>query len=449
MDEEYYKQLYRDITKKFYQQFDRFITFRWCGRTDADVEKLTDADRKAAYKNFYHRVKRAGIANRQTIRRWFGLEGECSIPSRSQIIKAALAAGLSVEETTEYLQYGISQQGFQENDYREFIAKYCLAHALGPDIYRRMVSFYEQKIQNRGEWEQESHTNWLREQYEEVKDYSKEDFLVWMHKHQRYFKGYSLTVLQCYRELIQQCLIFFRKDVQEALARELKENGYYEWQTPRDNEGTDNVHEIERFVKNKLRLRNTPMTAEAAKEIRKLMAIAYAPQDRMSDLVSELYSTMPGRKRLRREYGVYDALGREIKRVDQKYVSELLNMAVLKEKELRLRKELASETDETARAQKEKELKKFHQRVHLIGRSDLLVLVQYIVYRRVEEYGIVYDKSYSQKDAQEEFRKCADGILEMCGMRRIDENYMLDHVMMACFGEEEMYLFSEAVEGVE
>ncbi len=446
MKETYYKQLYCNMTEKFYHRFDDFITVRWSGQ---DIGDIHEKERKIAYRKFYYEVKRSDVANRQTIRRWFGLDPERSIPSRKQIFKIALAAGLSPEETEEYLKQGISQPGFQMSDYREFIIRYCLEHRKGCDICRKMIDFYEQKAQNRGKWEQESNTNWIREQYIFVKEYSEEEFVVWMCKHQRYFKGYSLTNLQCYRELLQQCLIFLRKDVKEALARALDEAGFFEWQNEHGNKNVNNDQEIERFVKNRLRSKKKCISPEDAREIRKLASMAYAPQDRMSDLILEIYSTMPGRDKHQERYALYNALGGELKRVDRKYISELLNMAVLKEKQMILQMELAAETDEKQRQKKEKELKKFRQRVHLIGRSDLLVLAQYIIYRHLEEYSLLYDKTYNQKEAQEEFREYADGILEMCGMRKIDQNYMLDHVLMECFAEEDMYLFSEVIEGGE
>lgn len=446
MTETYYKQLYRDITENFYYRFDEFVTTRWSGR---QCEKVTEEDRNKAYKKFYHMVKHSDVANRQTIRRWFGLDPERSIPSRKQIFKIAFAVGLTPEETEEYLKKGISQPGFQINDYREFIIRYCLEHQKGRDICQRMIVFYEQKAQKKGKWEQESNTKWIREQYSLVKDFSEEELVVWMCKNQKYFKGYSLTNLQCYRELLQQCLIFLRKDVKEALARVLDEAGFFEWQNEHGNKNINNDQEIERFVKNRLRSKKEYISQEDAREIRKLAAMAYASQERMSDLILEIYSTMPGRDKHQKKYALYNALGGELKRVDRKYISELLNMAVLKEKQMILQMELAAETDEKQRQKKENELKKFRQRVHLIGRSDLLVLAQYIIYRRLEEYSLLYDKTYNQKEAQEEFREYADGILEMCGMRKIDQNYMLDHVLLECFAKEDMYLFSEVIEGGE
>lgn len=181
MSDTYCKQLYRDITSNYYQEFTSFMTKHWYPEILGDSE-ITQEERQGAYQNFYKTIKDARIANRQTIRRWFGLS-EQSIPSRTYIFRIALAAGLSVEETEEYLQLGISQQGIQDNDYREFIARYCLDHGLGIDKCRRMIEFYERKSQNRGKWEQESNTNWVREQYTVVRDYPEEEFLVWMHKH--------------------------------------------------------------------------------------------------------------------------------------------------------------------------------------------------------------------------------------------------------------------------
>ena len=447
MSDTYCKQLYRDITSNYYQEFTSFMTKHWYPEILGDSE-ITQEERQGAYQNFYKTIKDARIANRQTIRRWFGLS-EQSIPSRTYIFRIALAAGLSVEETEEYLQLGISQQGIQDNDYREFIARYCLDHGLGIDKCRRMIEFYERKSQNRGKWEQESNTNWVREQYTVVRDYPEEEFLVWMHKHQKYFKGYSLTVLKCYRQLVEECLIFLRKDVMESLAQELQAAGFMEWREQKGQKGVYGGTEIERFVKNRLRTIRNPLSPDKAKEIRRLASVAYAPQDRISDLVLELYSTMPGRNKHQDKYALYNALGGEIHRVDKKYISELLNSAVLREKQMILQMELAAETDEAARRTKEKELKKFKQRIHLVQRSDLLVLAQYIIYRRMEEISMLYEKSYSAQTAKDEFCELADGMLELCGMRRVDDRYMLDHVLLSCFAEEDIYMFLEIIEGGE
>ena len=158
---------------------------------------------------------------------------------------------------------------------------------------------------------------------------------------------------------------------------------------------------------------------------------------------------MPGRNKHQERYALYNALGSELRRVDKKYISELLNSAVLREKQMVLQMELAAETDESIRKAKERELKKFKQRIHMIQRSDLLVLVQYVIYRRMIEISELYDQPYNFKVARYEFCELADGIMEMCGMRAVDDSYMLDHVLLSCFAEDDMYLFLEVIEGGE
>ena len=78
--------------------------------------------------------------------------------------------------------------------------------------------------------------------------------------------------------------------------------------------------------------------------------------------------------------------------------------------------------------------------------SDLLILAQYIIYAKYENNSYV---SCDYRPAREEFRVYADSIMELCGMRKLDDSYMLDYVMLSCFSEEEIYLFSEIIEGVE
>ena len=99
---------------------------------------------------FYQKVKRAHVANRQTIRRWFGLgtqdEETLNPPNRKSIYKIAFALGLSMEETEEYLQYGISQAGFQVNDYEEFICMYCLENGMSQEKCQKMIDFLRKNV---------------------------------------------------------------------------------------------------------------------------------------------------------------------------------------------------------------------------------------------------------------------------------------------------------------
>ena len=113
MSDTYCKQLYRDITSNYYQEFTSFMTKHWYPEISGDSE-ITQEERQGAYQNFYKTIKDARIANRQTIRRWFGLS-EQSIPSRTYIFRIALAAGLPLNGAIVWsLQRGIYRQSVYE-----------------------------------------------------------------------------------------------------------------------------------------------------------------------------------------------------------------------------------------------------------------------------------------------------------------------------------------------
>ncbi|MCI5730819.1 MAG: hypothetical protein MR304_04675 [Eubacterium sp.] len=99
MEDERRKLMYQEIFRRFFMQLDVFLIRRWSGIEKCE-EPFSMEVRQKAYLNFYKRVKKHKIANRQTIRRWFGLDGRV-IPKREQIIHMAFALGLTSEETEE------------------------------------------------------------------------------------------------------------------------------------------------------------------------------------------------------------------------------------------------------------------------------------------------------------------------------------------------------------
>ncbi|MCR5690972.1 MAG: hypothetical protein K6G62_02025 [Eubacterium sp.] len=444
MEENYQQQLYREMIEYFYQRFDRYIVGKWYeGELDGPI---TDDIRKRAYKTLYGKVKSENVANRQTIRKWFGIGGKGSTPTRNQILNLVLGLHLSIEEAEEYLQMGISQPGFQVNDYKEFILMYCLEHQIGVDGYQRMVEFYESHCKKDAEWKHEAHTQWLTDKFAEIKDYGAEDFLVWMYKNQAYFKGYSLTMLRTYQMMIEECLEYVRSDNREVLMRTLEPTGFYEWALENGVEKPYEAGDIERFVKNVSRRKENPLSEVQCREIRSLVSRAYANRDRMSDLITELYSTgLPGPSD-RRNSEIQEALKDEIHRVDGKYLSELLHTALLKERQMQLQIELSETPDQLQRKVKKEELSKLNQRVHLLQRSDVLILAQYLIYKRISLRIEEEETRYDAEEAREEFLLFGNDILESLGMREINNDYLLDHVLLACFDKEEMYLFAEVLE---
>lgn len=449
MDEQYQAYLLAQIREYFYKKFDSFMIEKWSGSPLEDP--IPVSQREEAYARFYQKVKRAHVANRQTIRRWFGLgtqdEETLNPPNRKSIYKIAFALGLSMEETEEYLQYGISQAGFQVNDYEEFICMYCLENGMSQEKCQKMIDFFEEKCAGKLTVEQQSKTNWLREQFQIVKEYPEEDFFVWICRHRKYFKGYSLTVLNYYHKLVEKCLVWYREEVKKSLAMELKKVGFYEWLDESRREEELVSQDIQRFVKNRCRSKTNPLSKSCARDIREMTAKVFADRDRLCDLVTGVYSTVPLRFQGRNKRGkMYKELEGEIRTVDSKYVSELLNVAVLKEQQMERYIKLAQEKDPEKQKKLQQEIRKSGQRVRVVQRSDLLIRAQYIIYKEAAEQESLEDYEYDAQRVKDKFIHYANGILDSCGMRRVDPEYMLDYLLLSCFDEKEMYLFSEVLE---
>ena len=192
-----------------------------------------------------------------------------------------------------------------------------------------------------------------------------------------------------------------RRDIKSILMRELEPTGFFQWAKQQNINEPYEAQDIERFVKNKSRQKDTNMTADIVKEVRYLLAAAYAPKDRMTDLISEIYTFSSGRKG-RKGVGEYPEIIDEIKRVDSKYISELLHIATLKEEQMKRKMHIASIEDEEEQREEKKKLAVYSQRVHQVQRSDLLILIQYVFYKSVmtdiEERKYYYNRETAKND---------------------------------------------------
>ena len=102
--------------------------------------------------------------------------------------------------------------------------------------------------------------------------------------------------------------------------------------------------------------------------------------------------------------------------------------------------------DENEKKEEKKKLAVYSQRVHQVQRNDLLILIQYIFYKNYMSESNENKKQYEKKEMMHDFCEYANGILETCGMRLIKGTYMFDAMLLACFGDNDMYLFSEILE---
>lgn len=457
---------YQKIFQQFFMQSDTFLVHKW-GSFDGPMEKCSEEDRKEAYRNFYQRIKKAKICNRQTIRRWFGLDG-CSIPGREHVFQIAFAVGLSSEEAEEYLKYGISEPGFQISDYTECIAMYCLDQGYDREVYEEMVEFFERHSNRSTPLEQTSHTEEMEEMYLQLKNVPKEEFLMWMCENCGLFKGYSMTTYRRFLSLIEEAVGFLRAEVRELLFQKLQETDFFAWAEQQNIEEKHYGEAIRRYIKNMERRRNPVLSAEEWRELRQLMVVAYSSKNRVSDLLRQLYSPIT-RSVTPAGAELWKMLHREIGTVDSKYVSEMLGIALHKKNYMEMNRaltELKQMPDEAAcpswiiellpkwRGGRVKEARKRleksrsiqSQRVRTIRRSDLLVLLQYISYEKYLEGESGGDEGYSGMEAKNEFVSMANTVLESCGMRPVDPRYRLDHTLLLCFEQDNVFLFSEIFE---
>lgn len=475
MEEEEKKIMYQNIYQQFFMQSDNFLVQKW-SRNKISGKSFSEQDRQEAYHHFYQKVKKDKVANRQTIRRWFGLGGS-SIPSREQIFQIAFSLGFSVDETEEYLQYGISDAGFQINDYSECIIMFCLDHSLDWDTCQSMIRSFE-LYGSRKSLRQTSHTDQLKKEYESrLKQMGTEEFLRWMCENSFWFKGYSLTTLRFFQSLIEETLTFFRGEVVETLLRELKETDFYTWAKEHHIREEDYGEAIRRYVKNVQRRKDPDIPEEKLAEIKRLLVMGYSSRNRITDLLTEIYAPM-NFKNCGIDPDLCAAMEKEIGTVNAPYLSELLGMSLHKEKMIQLNRamaELALLPDEevcpawiqkllpqrknqtslspqaTCREvrdylQRQRSLQ--GQRIRNIKRSDLLILLQYVCQKKYYEELLDENREYSKIEAKEEFVEAANTIMDACGMRRIDPAYRLDYILLSCFEEEEIFLFAEIFEEV-
>lgn len=423
--------------------FEDFLLERWGEAADGPER---EEKRQKAFQRFWKEVRHKNIASRQTVKKWFSLAGR-SVPSRNHILRIGMALHLSVEETEEYLKYGISDSELQVNDYMEFAAMYCLDHQLDYSEYEAIIEFYEQETDDGREIRQTTHTDRILKQYETVRNYERDDFLVWMCQNAELFKGYSRVTYDLFRSLLEESQDFFRVEVKESLRRTLSLNtDFFDWCSEQGIPEEEQDNAIPRYVKNRKRAKHRSLDEKWQNEIRSLYVLAYSSQDRFCDLLTAL-GTKPEEEE---KTEGWEDIGLKSK----KYISELLSVSLQKKKEMDLRRQLlrlkkqeeAGEPVSNERRKVRRELTMQTQRVHTVTRSDLLLLMQYVSGERykkeIEENGSEFDP----EEAKRQFVEFSNTVLDGCGMRTLDERYRLDANLLACFEGEDVKLLAEKLE---
>lgn len=152
------KNLLECMSEKFLR-FDRFIQKKMQAKGNTEEERAREA-----FLEFRKRTHRAEIASLPTMRRWFGI-GSYHRPSREQVIHMCFALELQEEEAQEYLTVGLSEPGFQVNDYQESIFLYGIVNSYSYEESLAMMEQFEESLDKEISFSRNNSTRYLRKDF--------------------------------------------------------------------------------------------------------------------------------------------------------------------------------------------------------------------------------------------------------------------------------------------
>lgn len=465
--------------------FDHFMMKKWLDQDGIKrLKKCNDLEelnilRKKAYKNFYKKISKLGIASRNTILTWFGL-GSIHVPKRRHIFHMAIELQFSEEELQEYLIQGLLENGVQVCDYQELIYLYVCKNRLSWQQAQDMIFIFEKRFVAQTEISKTHGTSDIWRMFRENEEKEPEEFLAWMCENRAVFKGYSLIAIQSFIQLKDEVLSYVREDATESLYSLLEETNFFEWMAEEKISRENWKTEVPRFIKNVSRRKKKNLIPKETKEmIADLDWIIQDSKGRNTDLLAEIYaSAIEIKESYRKQRIIFRkreefALPRDITFMTNKYVSLILGIAAQKEKEIRLLHNMSvlmeySEEEECPEEireymfyysgkdipQKVGEVKKMlgkflieqKNRCTNLRRDDLLPLIQYVSQRRYCKRLKNTEENYQAEEAKQYFIDLADEILKKCQMNCIDEKYHMDYLLLSCYGEQEMYTMSDIIE---
>lgn len=441
------------------------------GSTPEALYKL----RRKAYNNLYKLTSDDHVASRPTLKKWCGLE-DGTRPRRKQVFQLAFSLHFTEEELLEYLEKGILQPGIQINDYREMIYLYGIHNKLTYDECTDMIRTFEKCASHDEAIAQNTHTALLWRMYQENCELGKAEFMCFMCENVSYFKGYSKVALAHFTALKKEILEQIRAERRKELLQELRKTTFYTWARENNITEDDYAEGIHIYLRNMSRRKQSEIPDGMAEALSDMYWVAYASQDRATDLLAELYASafeVGGQQQEKRRPHYKDRerfnLPGDISFMRSKDISQIIGIAQQKEKEIRLSQALSALDNceqcpdwirnllEEYRIPYSDDMKKLHktiqksitaqeQRCHLIQREDLLPLIHYVAQKRYENSLHEKNEKYDQQMARECFINLANKIFDECQMAPVNECYHLDYLLLSCYGEEDMYSFSDILE---
>lgn len=415
--------------------------------------------RHKAFLEFRKRTERYDLAAMTTMRRWFGTNGYVK-PSREMLYKIIFALKLPVTDAEKYFTEGIGEPIFQISDYKEMILLYGIENRISYETCMEMIDRFEDSLDVSFSTSKTRNTKELQRQYEVNKHMLPQEFVLWMIDCADWFKGYSQTALNYLEIFRKQIIEHVRVEERTQLKELLSEAGYFRWVVEHKDKDADSRKSIEKFVKNYESSFYYNVSENLGKVILELCRRVYSNRITNRQLRDELYSpTIVGKVDI-------SSSSEYVK--SEKYLSDLFHIPEQKEREIKinqmirkLRKQTDTEicTDEIVQflvqykmTEQEKllvkeakeiceyERKQQRARTLLIGRQDLLPLIHVVAQ---QQYISENESDYVQEDALQLFENLANATLMMCNMPILDEKYILDRLLVACFDKEEMYSYGD------
>lgn len=456
--------------------FDDFLIEKWGDSREPDYEKR----RRNACREFRKKIKGKNVAASATVNSWFGIGGK-SQPNRDKMYCLAFALQLSGSEFEEYLKRGLLMPGIQVNDYKELICFYGLEHRLSFQECQQMIDAFESYLCQDLVIEQRTHTVKLWEFYGKWRKMDKVHFLKEMYRNASMFKGYSKTSLKYFESLKKEILHTIFSESQYHLKENLKKAGYDHWVQKEGIKNRESKEEIYRYLKNLSRragVKKDRNMSALISDIRRDCRVIFAPEQRNVDLLRELFSSaidvdfQGNRKNIsylpRKEY----ALPKDVRFMRGDYLSNLMNVALQKEKQIRLSHAQAwsrhQDPEETCPAWLEDMLQDYHgskvqnigqamklldrlaarqaKRCLLIQREDLLPLIHCAVQKKYMSVSGQIQKTYQAEMARKTFEEMANCILMDCDMEVLSRKYSLDRLLLESFREEGIDTYADIID---
>ncbi len=405
--------------------FDNYIVSRMLQLPSDKVINLTEEQREEAYQIFLEKTGQEKVASAQTIKKWFGIGGY-SKPNRENMIRLFFALGLSGDEAREWMVKGALEPDFQVNDFCELIYLYGLKKHLSYQKCQEMIETFISHLSVDMEIHQHNNTNEIWHSYGEKNYLEPDEFLEWMYTIKEELKGYSMTVLNYFKDLKTEILREVQWEARKDLDLLLAETGFIRMETERKLPYINRKKAIQRYLRRCESGKGDNISQDLIKCIRELLPMAELSLDSGTIFLSELFSYKNGGNGRRNK--------NDIRIMDDKYLSEILNISLQKERELKM---LINGADKSA-------LKEQKKRCRLIGRQELLPLILCVSQKRyLREHG---DIDYNYVEARQQFETFANRILVACNMQPLQVDKLeLDTLLSRCYEEDEMVEFSEMV----